>query len=433
MNRIMAKLQRFGRIRQLHTIISQETIKPSSPTPPHLKSYNLSLVDHLAPNIHMPLIFFYQNYNNRDIIVLKKSLSECLTQYYPFAGRLLTPSAPDIECKDHGVEFLEASIDYRLHDFILNKEQDETLDKLIPNELGMATNKTSPNMVEVQLNHFTCGGVALAVAISHKVADAFTMANFINHWASVARGGSPINPNFLAHSLSNHKLPEFTFRGAFEVKQYATRRFVFPDSKLNELKNKVNESSTTPVNPTRVESLTSLIYKCAVGAAATTKSGSFKTSILSQAVNMRKKLGPNFPKLAAGNIITEAITKTMDSSQIKLNEVITNLRKEITALPGVRNVEEVGKVWGKKVLMLRNDQSPYYNFTSICRLPFYQVDFGWGKPSQVMLHTTKAKGNLIVLMESPSGDGIEATVHLEKEDMDLFQKDKELLAYVEDI
>nr|GEU71573.1 acylsugar acyltransferase 3-like [Tanacetum cinerariifolium] len=238
-------------------IISQETIKPSSPTPPHLITYNLSLADRLAPSSHVPFIFFYKNYNNRDINILKKSLSECLTQYYPFAGRLLTPSAPGIECRDHGVEFLEVSTDYRLHDFILNKEQDETLDKLIPNNLGFATNKTRPNMVEVQLNHFACGGVALAVATSHKVADALTMANFINHWATVARGGSRIKPSILSHSLSNPKLPEFTFRETSKVKQYATRRFMFPDSKLNGLKNKVNGLSTTPVNPTRKHIYTS--------------------------------------------------------------------------------------------------------------------------------------------------------------------------------
>ncbi|GJT01161.1 acylsugar acyltransferase 3-like protein, partial [Tanacetum coccineum] len=118
----------------------------------------------------------------------------------------------------------------------------------------------------------------------------------------VARGGSPIKPTILSHSLSNAKLPKFTFRETSEVKQYATRRFMFPDSKLNELKNKVNGLSTNPINPTRFESLTSLIFKCAVEVAATTKSGSLKPSILTQVVNMKKRLGTNFLELAAGNI-----------------------------------------------------------------------------------------------------------------------------------
>ncbi|GKC88449.1 acylsugar acyltransferase 3-like protein [Tanacetum coccineum] len=285
-------------------------------------------------------------------------------------------------------------------------------------------------MVEVHLNHFAYGGVALAVATSHKVADALTMANFINHWATVARGGSPIKPTILSHSLSNAKLPKFTFRETSEVKQYATRRFMFPDSKLNELKNKVNGLSTNPVNPTRSESLTSLIFKCAVEAAATTKSGSLKPSILTQVVNIRKRLGTNFPELAAGNIFTHVIIKMMNSGQIKLTDVISNMRKEITKLHGLRNVEEVGENQENMLLMLGNDQT--YHFSSICRFPFYQIDFGWGKPLQVMVQTTAVDKFFIVLMDSPFEDGIEAIVHLEKEDMTIFQKDKELIAYVKD-
>ncbi|KAL8259748.1 hypothetical protein R6Q59_027701 [Mikania micrantha] len=74
-------------------IISQETIKPSSPTPSHLKTHVLSLVDNFSLHVPVPFIFFYKNYKDGDISNLKKSLSLCLTQYYPFAGRFLDPNA----------------------------------------------------------------------------------------------------------------------------------------------------------------------------------------------------------------------------------------------------------------------------------------------------------------------------------------------------
>ncbi|GKC98934.1 acylsugar acyltransferase 3-like protein [Tanacetum coccineum] len=120
----------------------------------------------------------------------------------------------------------------------------------------------------------------------------------------------------------------------------------------------------------------------------------------------------------------------MNSRQIKLTDVISNMRKEITKLHGLRNVEEVGENQENMLLMLGNDQT--YHFSSICRFPFYQIDFGWGKPLQVMVQTTAVDKIFIVLMDSPFEDGIEAIVHLEKEDMTIFQKDKELLAYVKD-
>ncbi|KAJ0511345.1 putative salutaridinol 7-O-acetyltransferase [Helianthus annuus] len=250
-------------------IISQETIKPSSPTPPHLKNHVLSLVDNYTPAIPVPFVFFYKNYNDGDINILKKSLSQCLTQYYPFPGRISSPSASHIECNDEGVEFLEVSHDSRLEDIIHMKEHDERLYKLLPN-----VGENFPNLVEVQLNHFTDGGVAVAVSILHKVADGFAIATFINQWAKVTRGGLLFEPNFFISSTNHNivKLPDVVPNNTPEVK-YVNRSFVFPNSKLNELKKKVMSSMGLAVmSPplTRIEVLTSLIYKCS---AATTKSG----------------------------------------------------------------------------------------------------------------------------------------------------------------
>ncbi|KAK9052233.1 hypothetical protein SSX86_028861 [Deinandra increscens subsp. villosa] len=436
MNRIMANLRKFGKIKNLHTIISKETIKPSSSTPLHLNTHNLSRIDHLAPNIHMPLVFFYQNYTNGDINILKKSLSHSLTQYYPFAGRLLAPApvATHIDCDDEGVEFVEASIDSRIDDFILKEDQDETFDQLIPNALGCAVDKTSTNMVAVQLSHFTCGGVAVAVVISHKVADAFTMANFINHWATLTRGGSPINPSFFSPSMSmsTFKVPEASVVETTKIVKYAIKRFVFPNTKLNKLKKKINRMGTSPVNATRVESLTSLLFKCALGATIT-KSGSLQLSSLVQLVNLRGKTNANFPELAPGNFYAAVVEKIKHSCQIELNEVIINLRRERMELQQVKNEEEIYKKGIKSWMMSMDDQIQTYVFSSICRFPFYQVDFGWGKPARVMLRMGHSLTSFLVFMDTPSGDGIEATVRIKEEEMSIFQKDKELHAYTRDI
>lgn len=170
----MAKFQRFRSIRQLHTIIFQETIRPSS-------------------------------------YMIKKN------------------------------------------------EQDEALDQLFPYGLSCIAHNTRPRLVEVQLNHFACGGAAVAVSMSHKVADALTMATFINNWAITTRCQSPIGPYFISSSTSNKIMPEFMIKAIDKVK-YSSRRFVFPNAKLNELKNKVIAMCTTPTNPTRVELLASLLF-----------------------------------------------------------------------------------------------------------------------------------------------------------------------------
>nr|XP_043633453.1 tabersonine-19-hydroxy-O-acetyltransferase-like [Erigeron canadensis] len=434
----------------MNNIKNQETIKPSSPTPLHLNRYNLSYMDYKSPNIHYSSVFLYKNYKKDDINRLKKSLSKCLTQYYPFAGRLPSASASQyIKCNDEGVVFLEACVDFPLQDLVLNRDPDETkIKKLVPN-VGNESNR----VLEVQVNHFSCGGVAVAVSLSHKVADGLTMAYFVNHWATVTRGGSPINPTFVSAPVRDdttttttnvHQDDQPVMKKVPSKFKCTAKRFVISNSKLANLKNKINSMaagmSPTPMNPSRVESLISLLFKSAVNAAATTKkAGSFQPSNLSLTLNMREKVGVSTVPLryAVGNILNLAVARMDDSSEIELDKVINRLRKDRMEIDGAavsRDVEELGEMFFKKRTGLRQDQSRRtYSCTSLCNLPIYKVDFGWGKPVRVILPTDNWNdSSYFIMMDAASGDGIEATVILKEEEMTLFQNDKEFLAFVQD-
>ncbi|KAH7857139.1 hypothetical protein Vadar_009492 [Vaccinium darrowii] len=56
--------------------------------------------------------------------------------------------------------------------------------KFLPCELG----DIGDIPLAVRVNFFDCGGVLLFVAISHKVADAFSSVYFVNCWAAAGRG-----------------------------------------------------------------------------------------------------------------------------------------------------------------------------------------------------------------------------------------------------
>nr|XP_043632104.1 acylsugar acyltransferase 3-like [Erigeron canadensis] len=425
----------------MKTITDQETIKPSSPTPPHLNRYNLSFIECKMPNIHLPVIFFYENNTkNHDVINnLKKSLSNCLTKYYPFAGRLPSPSpASYVECNDEGVEFLEASIDLPLQEFVLKRDPDDTVVNKLAPDLGIESNR----LLEVQVNHFSCGGFAVGVSLSHKVADGSSVANFVNYWATVTRGGSPIDPTFISYPVrdldnnNNQGGRSHDDRMKSQSKdKYSTKRFVFSNSKLNDLKNKINNMNVTPLNPSRVESLASLLFKCAVNA-ATTKTGSFKPSKLSLTINMREKvISTASLNNVVGNVVNLAVAK-MATDDIQLNEVITSLRKDRMEMQGgiIKDVDENGEMFIKRKMGLVLDQSHRtYTCTSLCNSPIYKVDFGWGKPVRVIRPTDKwDTASYLIFMDTASGDGIEATVKLIEEEMNIFQNDKEFLAFVQD-
>nr|XP_043634525.1 acyltransferase Pun1-like [Erigeron canadensis] len=386
----------------------------------------------------MPWVFFYKN-NNKDYDIinkLKNSLSKCLTHYYPFAGRLPSPPpASYVDCNDQGIEFLEASIDVPLEEFVLKRDPDETIIKKLVPSVGIESNR----LLEVQVNHFSCGGVGVAVSITHKIADGFTKAYLVNHWATVTRGGSPINPTFISYPIrDNNQDGQSHDRMKSPSKdKYTQKRFVFCNSKLGDLKNKINNTAgVTPLNPTRVESLASLLFKCAVNAATTKAGGSFQPSNLTLAVNMRDNVVSTASlNNVVGNVVNLAVAK-MATDDIQLNEVITSLRKDRMEMQGgvIKDVDENGEMFLKKKMGLVLDKSRRtYTCTSLCNSPMYKVDFGWGNPLRVILQTSKFNdSSYFILMDTPSGDGIEATVILKEEEMTFFQNDKEFLSFVQD-
>ncbi|KAK9090202.1 hypothetical protein Sjap_023379 [Stephania japonica] len=99
-------------------IVSVEVIKPSQPTPPNLKTHQFSIIDQYVPHTYGPFLFFYsppvpadKNDPSQTLTLLKSSLSEALTLFYPFAGRIKDDH--HIDCSDDGVKFVHARVLYR--------------------------------------------------------------------------------------------------------------------------------------------------------------------------------------------------------------------------------------------------------------------------------------------------------------------------------
>ncbi|KAM5568092.1 hypothetical protein ABKV19_015915 [Rosa sericea] len=68
-------------------------------------------------------------------------------------------------------------------------------------------------------------------------------------------------------------------------------------------------------------------------------------------------------------------------------------------------------------------------FSSYCRFPVYDNDFGWGRPAWVFSAPLTFK-NVATFMDTKEGDGIEVYISLEEQLMAKFETDAEFLAYV---
>ncbi|OMO81410.1 Transferase [Corchorus olitorius] len=439
-----------------HENIRKQIIKPCSPTPLHLRTLNLSLLDQLTPMIYVRLIFWYRpDLDDYHFVkaetrsqVLKRSLSETLTRFYPFAGRMISNSS--IECNDQGVDYVETRVNCRLQD-ILKQPDDESFTKVLPSRMEYKEAAMTPLLL-VKVNFFECGGMAIGISFLHKVADLSTMKLFIKTWAAMAQGSSSevVLPDFktipsLFPPLEYLPVNAKEMDPLIQLPKVASRRLVFDSSKISMLK--AQAASKDVPQPTRVEAVAALIWKCAMAAATANRGGLKKQSWLRQAVNLRKRLNPPLLEHCAGNALSRFVaqSQTLDcETETELQSLVKQLRNgmrdqfsesAMRKLQGSGAISEVLLGFKQVGSLMQRDDLDAYFCSSWCRFDLYEsADFGWGKPRWVtscigLGDNNMSKPNGYVLMDSRDGEGIEARVSLVEGEMDYFECNKELLAF----
>ena len=417
-------------------ILSKKLIKPSSPTPSHLRHLTLTPVDRLAPPIKASNIFYYPAKGSNPAVDVERrnrletSLSEILTRFYPLAGRYVRESH-SVDCNDEGVEYLEAEVEGKLSRLL--SRRNEVIEQVIQLAGGEFTN----SLASVQVTVFACGGVTIGVRIRHSVVDGFTAAHFSSAWATASRESMDkvIWPSFdLASFLPVKDLPMVKPRPPpkiFGADKVMTRRFIFDGANISSLKAAACDPSFKR-EPSRVEAVTALIWR-ALMVVSRAKHGCLRTSLASHAMNLREKIVPPLPGICCGNLYTEVPATFMaDSGKTELpnlKDLVGLLRevkfkesvsREDVLLTVIKSTNELHEAFGKEDIDV-------YNFTSWCRFPFYGNDFGWGNPAWMTRCHTPVE--MISLQDTECGDGIEAWVTLEKKDMLQFQQDGDIVSF----
>ncbi|XP_038690795.1 stemmadenine O-acetyltransferase-like [Tripterygium wilfordii] len=404
-------------------VIARETIKPSSPTPTNLKTFKFSLLDQITPTLYLPLLLFYPTKGEEEekqlhrIQLLKSSLSKILRKYYPFAGRIKDHNS--IDCNDEGVMFVEARTNYNLSNLLQQPDLNQ-LKQLLPIE--SIYESSSGNLLLVQVTFLKCGGMAIAVCLSHKLADATTLSTFTKNWASA---GEVVDPELFVGSTLFPPVDHAPPSVEIFPSECLYRRLIFDASKITTLK--AEAASTVVQQPTRVEAITALLLKCAMSATRSTK-GSSRPSLCIHAANIRKRYSPPVSEYAIGNLIRPIITQ-IGNSEIELQSLVCLLREKIKEFSVTGEAEKVlGSVNEAKPSFGETNMVDTYGFSSWCRMPLYAADFGWGKPIWVAL-TNSSIPNVFILVDTRDGDGIEAWVYLNEEEMAAFESDQELLRF----
>ncbi|XP_058103513.1 (13S,14R)-1,13-dihydroxy-N-methylcanadine 13-O-acetyltransferase AT1-like [Magnolia sinica] len=292
-------------------VVSIETITPSSPTPHPNRTFHLSLLDQIAPSLYVPFILFYSgnghcNTEHSDVFRRqKKSLSETLTLFYPFAGRIREEDQA-VDCNDEGIEFFEAQINGRLFEntlFPQREAADFTLSSMFPRE------KTN----------------------------------------------------------------------------VLTKMFLFNRQNIAKLRARAPED----LRPTRVEAVTALIWRSIMWAQG--KPGMVRVSVAMLPVSLRSRMVPPLPDHSFGNLCVDAVSSWVSDGEC--NEDL-QLCLERLLRYSIRKIdsEYVAELRGRdgliKAFELLTEVFEKYSeysidiclFSSHCRFPYYEADFGWGRP-----------------------------------------------------
>ncbi|KAL8108163.1 acetyl-CoA-benzylalcohol acetyltransferase-like [Apium graveolens] len=425
-------------------MLSRKMVKPANPTPKNLLTSELSFFDQMQPPVYIPTIYFFQS-GSTSRRRLEASLSETLIRFYPLAGRFSIDGSC-VNCNDQGVDYLEAeALDVTLAELLDNASTNlELLHCLVPWDIQKPKMDISP-IVGIQLTTFKCGGLVICGLCSHIKLDGFSGSTFFREWSIACRAGldEAMLPNFCIPSI----FPKRDLSGMIKPSgspflrniKMVTRRFVFPQKTILNLKSEVRASTGNVVNPSRVEVLACTLWKVLISIDQA-KHGSLRDSTLCTSVNLRGRTGiKDIPQNVFGNFYFQIPIRFKRGNgtkpeNLELHHLVSlfskTIKNEIGECSKISDPNELMTKVAKNINIIReekgNDGVNFRFFNTLCNFPMYDVDFGWGKPEWVGV--TSVPVELVVLMDSKCGTKVEATVSLTETDMHGFQNHPDIVA-----
>ncbi|GER51698.1 HXXXD-type acyl-transferase family protein [Striga asiatica] len=371
-------------------IISTETVKPSSPTPQHLRTHKLSYLDQLSTSLYISIIFFYNpnddhHHLHRTSRRLSESLSHALTSFYPFAGRLLKHSST-VDCNDAGAELSVARVTgLPLADAARDPHDSARYLPACPTE-----DVSSYPLLLAQLNFFPCGGLAVAVRFAH-----------------------------IADCTSRDRAPPDV--GGRRLSAGARLR---PD-KLAALGRRATGGHT------RVELVSAFIWESFIEAC----NGGKELAAAIHTVSLRKR------KKGLENVFGNCLMMSFAYSEKgrEFRELAGKLRESIRKVDEgyIAGSEKDGEVYLGDVLgyfekYVKGEMEGFL-FTSWCGFPIYEVDFGWGRPVRICTADLPVNNFAVLIdinngLEDGRGKGIEAWVNMAEDGIRILEKNFELIS-----
>ncbi|XP_057778248.1 pelargonidin 3-O-(6-caffeoylglucoside) 5-O-(6-O-malonylglucoside) 4'''-malonyltransferase-like [Salvia miltiorrhiza] len=154
---------------------------------------------------------------------------------------------------------------------------------------------------------------------------------------------------------------------------------------------------------------------------------------------MRGRTIPPQSRDACGNFAIPTTTRIKGDDDVGVDELVrllgTSVRNAIAAYVEMLSPDRDGRdiIANNVKNFFRRGVTPETNLIAVSdltRFRFDEADFGWGKPVWSGMGPQQPLGNIVKLMCSKEGDGIEAIVTLQQNEMCCFEQDEEMKIFM---
>ncbi|GLJ46170.1 hypothetical protein SUGI_0972560 [Cryptomeria japonica] len=383
-----------------------ELVVPSKPTPTgtlYLSNIDLTVV------FPVETVYFFENKcidSSADDVVgkMRESLADVLVEYHFMAGRLqlnVEDGRVEMSYNRAGVLFAEAS-----SQLTLAQLGDVSLPNPCFRNLVLTIDEfkelSQTPVLTIQVTRFKCGGFCIGMVTSHSLVDGQSAAEFLFNLASMARGqGLLIQPNFLRTSLKPRSPPQINYPHHEYIKlnnlpietSFTTsdtqshspitlpqnksfRVFTFSSEMLQCLKQKSLQDKSLSKCST-FEAMVAHLWQVRTKAIFNDPK---QTSTVLFAVDIRSRMVPPLPRGFVGNGVSSAIASASveEIKQHNLSFCAAKIQNAIASMTDdyVRSAIDWLEI-NRGIPAVINDS---FFLSAWWKLPFYDLDFGWGKP-----------------------------------------------------
>ncbi|CAL4961389.1 unnamed protein product [Urochloa decumbens] len=380
---------------------------------------------------------------------LEAGLARALAEYREWAGRLGVDADGNraILLTDEGARLVEATADVTLHS-VLPLRPTREVTSLHPSG---GDGDGAQELMLVQVTRFACGSVAVGLTAQHLVSDGRATSNFFVAWSQATRGAAvdpaPVHDRASFFAPRDPPLVEFEHRGV-EYKhkqtpaQHVTERSVsdgdgeddevvvhkvhFSREFIAKLKSEASPPAGTGaphhhrLSCSALRCVVAHLWRCVTAARGLPAGAATSVRI---AVDGRVRMTPRVPEGYTGNVVLWArptatardlVTRPLRHAVEVINRGLARVDEDyfrsFVDFASSGAVEEEGLV--PTADAAETVLSPNIEVDSWLRMPFYELDFGGGRPFFFMPSYLAVEG-LLIVMPSYFGDGsIDAYVPL---------------------